>query len=352
MEHAVMGIRPSAIAIVALLAACLAGCIERKETIRVAGDGTVRIRVEMVADAADELTADRVPSPEMGWRVERSERRDAAGNVQKHVLIADIERRADEPLPDRFGPAEPPLAGAELHFTTSVTTEMRRGATARHFRRIYDARPWAYVEAEEERIKESHGLDALDGRDLASFSAAERERLLRGFAEIEAARTLVFARAAFADVSPRLAPAAWLAVESSVRPVVEGLDYPTLAALLGAHDPSADSALVEAGEGFERDLRTAILTALESACGYGGDDLGAFVERLDWHQRFYQVTRDLGGERFEVTVEMPEPIVASNADEVDGRRATWRFDGTRFRDREFELLVTSEPPRDAPAEGR
>jgi hypothetical protein len=335
-----------------LLAAFAAGCIERKETIRVADDGMVRIRVEMIADAADELSAARIPSPEMGWRVERSERRDTAGNVEKHVMIADIERRTDEPLPDRFGPAEPPLAGVELHFATSVSTDVRRGASVRHFRRVYDARPWAYVEAEEARLKESHGLDALDGRDFAGFSPGERERMLRGFAEIEAARTLVFARAAFTDVSPRLPPAAWLAVESSVRPIVEGLDYPKLAALLAAHDPSADAVLVRSGEGFERDLRTAILTALESACGYGGDDLGAFVERLNWHHRFYQVTRDLGGERFEVTVEMPHPIVASNADEIDGRRATWRFDGTRFRDRELELLATSQPTREAPTEGR
>jgi hypothetical protein len=347
-----MRIRSSATAFLLLLAACVAGCIERKETIRVADDGTVRIRIEMIADAADELTAARIPSPEMGWRVERSERRDAAGDIEKHVVIADIERRADEPLHDRLGPPEPLLPGVELHFATSVTTDMRRGASVRHFRRVYDARPWAYVEAEEARLREIHGVDALDGRDLASFSSGERERLLRGFAEIEAARTLVFARAAFTDVSPRLAPAAWLAVESSVRPIIDGLDYPKLAALLAAQDPSADAALMQVGAGFERDLRTAILMALESACGYGGDDLGAFVERLNWHHRFYQVTRDLGGERFEVTVEMPHPIVASNADEINGCRATWRFDGTRFRDREFELLATSQSPWAAPTEGR
>ena len=57
----------------------------------------------------------------------------------------------------------------------------------------------------------------------------------------------------------------------------------------------------------------------------------------------HAITEQVGGHLFQVEVEMPGRIVAHNADKVDSDNgpAVWEFSGEAFRDRPWEIMITS-----------
>ena len=52
------------------LALTISGCLERKETIRVARDGSVQMRVEWEGDPGDFSKGDTLPTQHTGWATE------------------------------------------------------------------------------------------------------------------------------------------------------------------------------------------------------------------------------------------------------------------------------------------
>ena len=54
--------------LLATIALLMSGCLERDETIRVARDGSVVIRVEIKGDPGDFATGDILPGRRSGWK--------------------------------------------------------------------------------------------------------------------------------------------------------------------------------------------------------------------------------------------------------------------------------------------
>jgi hypothetical protein len=102
-----------------------------------------------------------------------------------------------------------------------------------------------------------------------------------------------------------------------------------------------DEALEEEGKQWEERTLKRLQDAVREHCGYGGRQLSDFMHRYERNRRFFEITGDLGDDGFEITVVLPGTIVGSNADATEGDRATWKFSGQRFRDRDLELMASS-----------
>ena len=75
--------------------------------------------------------------------------------------------------------------------------------------------------------------------------------------------------------------------------------------------------------------------------------LTAFDSATDRAWKRHDLTGQLAGHMFEITVRMPGELVAHNSYRVDDTgafvEAVWEFDGRAFRDRSHELiLITRE----------
>ena len=166
--------------------------------------------------------------------------------------------------------------------------------------------------------------------------------VIRAFAEFEAAKMLAFARAAFNEVTPDAPQDGWLRGRGSLIEFTGDLDYEAIALLMESEDEAERDQKLEAeAEAFEAAMMERLKGSLREVCRYGPGRMDAFVRRYEWHRRYYEITQDLGDDSFEITVEMPGELVGSNADETQGNRATWRFGGPMFRDRDLELIVSS-----------
>ena len=86
--------------LVLLIALSIAACVERKERIKVAADGTVHAAARFKADSREELYEGRVPSPSIGWAVTESMDEDKAAIVAQAdadlALELDLEIEAAE----------------------------------------------------------------------------------------------------------------------------------------------------------------------------------------------------------------------------------------------------------------
>jgi hypothetical protein len=115
-----------------------------------------------------------------------------------------------------------------------------------------------------------------------------------------------------------------------------------LAELMAASQADAEYSALEAeAEAFEARLMETMRLTLLDQCRFSRRDCDLFMERFDWHQKRYEISEDLGDDVFEIHVEMPGVIVATNADSHDEGEASWEFDGKMLRDRVTELMATS-----------
>ncbi len=99
-----------------------------------------------------------------------------------------------------------------------------------------------------------------------------------------------------------------------------------------------DETLVAAGKAGAKGL---------AARGAGGDDASARAEKaFATARRVHDATEQLQLHGFEVKVELPARVVASNADSVedDGRTAVFKFGGADLCDEEHVLRAVAETP--------
>ena len=157
---------------------------------------------------------------------------------------------------------------------------------------------------------------------------------------------LTFARAAFLEVSPDAPQDGWLEVHAAVQAFKGELDTERIARLMEIEDEQErDEALEAEAERWEERTMERLKDAVRDHCGYGGRQLSDFLHRYERKRRFFEITGDLGDDGFEITVVLPGTITGSNADATEGNRATWKFSGQRFRDRDVELMASSRIPR-------
>ncbi|MCK4659641.1 MAG: hypothetical protein KAV82_08995 [Phycisphaerae bacterium] len=330
----------------ALSAFILLGCVKRKETIKVAPDGGVSIRLEYEADSAGELDeGDSTPSTTDRWSVTRQVKIDDKSK-ENHVLTAEKAFPAGTVLPDCYAAASHPEAELSLRFPTRLRIEQRPDGQYYHFYRVYPVRrAWAYLETIREELFKPL-TERSDGKPFDEWSYQSRVEMIRTLAGFEILKMTVFARSAFLEVSPQMPQDGWLKVRAALRGLEDEPDYDRIVSLLGTEeDEERNRAFEKEAQAFEAKGMDRMISALITTCGYTGQQAAEFKDCYLRHKRYHEISEDLNDDSFEITVEMPGEIVAANGVKIEGNRVVWEFDAKELRYQDLELMATSRVVR-------
>lgn len=325
------------------------GCVERKEHLTITPGGSVLYRIEYKSDSADDLYGgDAVPRLADGWIAAQNIERDENGK-ETYILAAQMVFPAGVKLPSHYASRTDPDADLFLQFPTTLTFEQRRDGTYYHFSRAYSARPWAVINSLRERIVEAP-LEELKDIEPAHWTQPQLMMVARALATFEVEKMLLLARGAFKQATPDVPQDGWLAVQDHMRDCLNHLDYQRIARLIEWQEQEPEDELRQNAVNAELKVMADLLDdqlkqGLFTLAGFNGSQYNLFMMEFDRRMKALAVTEDLGDDRFEIIVEMPGQIVATNADEVGGSTVKWTFDGQIIRDRELELMVTSRVAR-------
>jgi len=317
------------------------GCLERKESFKIGTDGGVKISIEYRGEEKEWQTSDAMPSPKSGWNVERSVEK--KGNDDVQVLKAEREFAPGEALPKSYASKEDANADLALSFPTSVRVERRDGAKFIHFRRVYAPRGWASVQYWKD-VAINGELKGLADKRLEELTGEERAKMLKGFAWVEARRQIEFLSAAIHEAFPELSQDRWLLARQAVLNTYEEIDFDRLVEVLEQSPPEdRDARLEKESESILNRAFGAMKQGLRTEGGLNDAQMAEFNKAYERAKLSHAITEQVGGHLFQVEVEMPGRIVAHNADKVDSDNGTavWEFSGEAFRDRPWEIMITS-----------
>lgn len=336
--------------LVALASIFLCSCLERKEKIRVDPDGRTAFTIEYKTDDQNELTrGDAMPRLQGGWIADVQTERDDDGK-EHYALKAEASFKPGGRLPANY--ALPADADSDLYtqFPTTVKVEKTPQGTYYHFTRTYQARPWATIELLRKQYFEQP-IQEFKDVNPDQWTAEQRALVIQSMANFETARMLLYAREAFRIVTPEATPDRWLGVRKDMNDCAAQIDAAKLDQMMRhakidlGDDEEQTRIINEETRKFQLMLEERLQTAVKNLAGYDGAQAAAFMGEFARQRKKYEVTEGLEDDSFEITLEMPGEIVASNADSVSGGAATWSFRGDIVRDHELELMATSFVPR-------
>ncbi len=359
------------------------GCVLREEKITVSRDGAVAIALE-ISGKVEELTGgDAMPSAESGWEVNRriEEDKEEGEVVEKLVLTSERNFAPGETLPRTFAADYDPDADLYLDFPTEVRIEPRADGDYYIFRRSYTPRRWAYMQYWQDVVFDEE-VQELGKKPVEELSRDERRDVIEAFATVEAYRQVQLAEAALAESVPELSidrklrarhallgayeKYDLLAGESSkvhafakdvLTPVEPDVPTPRekVDQVIEQCDTLTDDERNECYDSAAAELLSAAhdayVTSLREESGLDAVQLVRFERSYERAQRYYDLTGQLGGQHFEIVVQLPGTVVAHNGDKVkiDEETGTlgvlWEFDGRAFRDRNHELVFVSRVDR-------
>jgi hypothetical protein len=295
-----------------------------------------------------------------GWLADNWTERDNDGKETFH-LKAEMTFPREFELPSHYEIDDDPFPGTATRFPTSLTIEERRDGTYYHFSRTYTARPWAQIAKLREEVEERLGLRddspgdneqdeqrafgqamlAPVGDDSIEQELARQRATIEALAEYEVIKIRTFARSALDDVAPDAPQDVWLAVHAALAEQTGQIDFDHLLVLVaGVDDPANEEALQDEAEAFDARARDAINNALRNSGWISMSNITEFFRRLDWHRTYFEITEELADDAFSIEVDMPGEIVGHNG-EASGSTVTWNVAGDWFRDRDYEIMVTS-----------
>lgn len=343
------------VAVVITLAVCT-GCPFRKERITIGRTGSVHIVATFEGSAEEMARFDALPSPETGWKIERSikEEKGPDGKPKEtHVLAAERKFGSGMPLSRNYAKPGDLDADLVLDFPTEVRLEDRADGLYLVFRRVYSPRAWAYADYWDDLFIDDE-IKKLTEKPTDQLTMDERVKIVEALAAIQANRQIEFAARALAEVEPDLLAEHRVRARRALLDVYEQ-KHDQFPAIIDRCEPKLederDRCFEEETQRVLSDGLQAYRTALQIDGGMHEGRLARFDRAYERAKRYYDITNDLGGNRFEIEVAMPGKVIAHNADEVkddeSGRRIfVWGFDGRAFRDREHELVVVTKvgPP--------
>ncbi len=336
-------------------AAGLTGCLKRTEKIRVARDGAVAIELEYGGDTADFGEGDALPASGGAWKIEVEESVKDDGK-RETKLTGSAEFAPGAALPETY--AQPGDADADLAlwFPTSLTIERRADGTYYHFRRTYQARPWAYIDARRQEVMED--LKSVTDKKEEELTHEDRVQLVDGLLKIARDKGLAFAQEALARAELEVKQDGWLKTWEAVQKYFAEVNVEELAEMLGQAqaeqgDDEGCAMLAARAEQVEAEARQLLLSGLREHGGWSAEEAARYERQLERARKGYAISEDLRDESFEIIIEMPGRIVAANTLEREGESAAkWEFDGTALGDRAVEIMVTSVVPHAAAAAGK
>lgn len=326
-------------------AALLSGCIERKETIRVARDGGVEWTVSYKGDKADFGVGDALPDRKAGWDVELKPELDEQGNeTDKLELRGALRVKAGEPLPDSFAPPSDPLHTMALLFPTEVTVDKRPDGVYYNFKRTYKGRAFANIEYYRKELSKQYNLEELGKKSNEELTDDERNQMLRGLIQIEGAKQVEFLRLAIDSLPKR--GVKWpqyvgLVARQALIDRYDSFDLKELSDLIGAtQSEERDQKIAELAGKFNQETHELLSRRLQEL-HLPQKEVAVLMDAIHDEETLRAITEDLGDEKFEISVEMPGEVVASNANKTEEHTLTWEFDAEALMDRDVELMATT-----------
>lgn len=318
------------------------GCVKRAEQITVTADGRVRIALHYEGPVEEiERSSDAMPSDKSGWEVTRRLEKD--GDDEVLVLTAERSFPPGARLPSSFAAPEGERFDLDVKFPTTLHTEPRADGVYYHFRRVYAERPWAYVRYWEETCV-NELIKEIAQKPLKDLTEEERRKVLQAFADFEAHKLTEFVRAALREVEPDLPQDHWLlARQRLLRAYRDLIDWERIESFYQQlAEDERDRKFVEESERIQQEALVAVRRSLRADAGLDDARLERFMPAFERARRQHAVTEAGVGHHWLITVDMPGEIVAHNADGVtDEGLPRWEFSGASFRDRPFEIMITS-----------
>lgn len=333
------------------LLAMLASCVERKEEIVVAPDGSLDVTVTHRSDSmTDLLEGDGVPDAADGWEVNLRENVDEQGKMTYSYEARRFTPAAIAP-PSVYGEPKGPFAAQSLQFPTTVTVEHKRGATWYHFRRVYLPRRWAELKdlAESGPAKRLQEIGGGMADGAGELSAETLDEIARALVDVQVGRTLLLGRRAFVQSAQRAGQDGWLRTKDAMERLSKEIDaratVEQFALARGMqNEVKRTEAFQKALHGIESAVDDRLQRAVREECDFGASELGAFLRALEVQRKEAEVTEDLADDHFEISVTLPGELMGTNgtwASTPGQATASWSFKGEMLFDRPIELLASS-----------
>lgn len=315
----------------------LAGCLERKETIRVDRSGAVEFIAEYKGDVDDMDGGDPIPSERLGWSTQTRIETDGDGKQVKH-LVARLKVPAGKPLPASYAEGDSELY---LEFPTEVRKERRSDGVYYHFRRVYSAREESRFDFQLKPIRENSELKAITGKSDEELTDDERMVVFSALRRMEAEKHCELLRAAAEKLGDDLAPDFELAAAFAVREHLCDSDLSPLIELLAAPASPERDARIAALVNNEIEMIPDVIREMLRDLGAPGGIVQKLLDGYERERTRRSITEDLNDDRFTVHLQMPGELVIHNGKLDDDGVIVWEFPGTALHDRDMVLMATS-----------
>ena len=329
-----------------LVPVLLSGCVERKEFITVKQDGSVTLRIAVSGDPEDMESGAPALARARGWQFNEKREKD---DEDKETITRTAETTVgpNEKIPTTDPTGDPEGEALALRHPTDLTLERRRDGVYYHFRRVYEARPWAYINYWRQVLIE----EPLErGGDVPPEELADvkKQELVQNIIHFEGLKHLAIARRAAESLHPPLAQDRWLQIHQAVMKTLEAVDTDQVLELLEAQYEESEEGmdgdrLAELAGRLNEQIQDAVYSTLRDL-SLSRRYIAVFQQAVAGEARAFAITEDYGHEYWEVLVAMPGRIVAHNGRLTDDDSIEWGFHGRALYDRDIEMMVTSVVP--------
>lgn len=323
-----------------LLMGLQTGCLERKETIRIARDGSAAVHVEISGDKADLENGDPLPEKSGPWRAALTVEKDPDGK-ERNVLRAERDFPAGH-LPEAFVEERDDRYETALHFPTTVTIDKQSDGVYYHFKRTYQVRQSArYNVVREMDPQLFEELKSFGGKDPSELSTEDRTKIIEALRRMESAKQVEFLMAGVAAMEKRWPQHYGLLARSALLAQYEKFETREIAEWLAkpASD-ERDARINRFGEELLEDGRNAVHETLKRL-DVPSREIDEFFAAMDKEEQRRNVTEDIEDDRWELHLQLPGELIASNATRVEDGVAIWDFPGKVILDRDHVLMATS-----------
>ncbi len=321
----------------------LGGCVRREESITIHEDGSVDIVVEASGDRADMEDGLPALARAPGWTFTQHLVTEENGKQKINRKLARTVKPGDG-LPDTYPVADDSASPLLVQHPTTLEVEERADGTYFHFRRVYRARPWAFV-----NYWWSSFYESFAGQKPNEMPDEKKEEFVRGLIDAECHERAEFVKNAAAALDPPLSQDVELSILQAVTDVVRTTDVQGLLEALSqdedADDGDSGSTLRAIAEGVDNGVADAIEETLRRS-GESRRRIADFQEHHDRERRRFAFTKDYEDESWDIQLTMPGRVVGHNGKVTDDGEIQWEFDGKQFFDRDIVLMATSVVTRD------
>lgn len=329
---------------IVVLGSLTGGCVKRAETITVHKDGSVRLEIKVEGDRADMESGAPAIARAPGWKfAERLEKDDEGKETVIRTASTTIPPRGT--IPATYPTNDPEGEAMAVQHPTTLIIERRADGTYYHFRRVFEARPWAYLNYYQQKLIEEP-LEQAGDTPPEEFSPEKKRELVQNIIRLEAMKHLTHARRVALSLDPPMRQDYWVQIYQAVQDTLERVDTDDVLKLLDASlgadesDEAVDEQLTELADELNKQFTDAIRKEL-LRLGMSGRYATAFGESIEEENRRFAITEDYGDELWGVYLSMPGRLVGHNGDRVRKGKIEWSLDGKGFYDRQVELLATS-----------